>query len=148
MVKEYARLCLNRLAAIPASPHETAKAFAVGVFIGVVPFVGTVLSIVAAFVFRLNKVATLLGSFMTNPWTAAFLYAASFKVGAWVLSHERPIDWATLTRLRVGWHRELGSVAPSLVVGVAIIGFAASIFSYAVVRALLTPRFVKRGSGS
>src|SRR5689334_1576570 len=83
----------RRLAAIPESSHDIGKAFAVGVFIGVMPFMGTAVALLAAFVFRLSKVATVLGSLTTNPWTVGFVYAASYKVGGWILKHREPVDW-------------------------------------------------------
>jgi uncharacterized protein (DUF2062 family) len=127
-----------RLNAIPQSPHDIAKAFAVGVFIGILPGMGSVVAVLAAFVFRLSKVATLLGSLLTNPWTVAFVYAASFKIGRWVLGHTEPIDWKQIFSLRTGWPAELGRTLPPLVVGGVTLGLILSLISYSIVRFFVT----------
>ena len=71
-VKEKFRHILH----LDESPHELAKSFAVGVFIGFSPFIGlhTVAVLLFAWAFRLNKVAALTGAFLNNPWTIAFIY--------------------------------------------------------------------------
>jgi uncharacterized protein (DUF2062 family) len=58
------------------SPHGLAKAFAVGVFIAFTPFLGThtALALFFAWLFRLNKLAALSGTFVNNPWTIALIY--------------------------------------------------------------------------
>jgi len=58
------------------SPHELAKAFAVGVFVAFTPFIGihTLLVLMLAWAFRLNKLVALTGTFVNNPWTIAFVY--------------------------------------------------------------------------
>jgi len=126
-----------KLARIPESPHDIAKAFAVGVFIGILPGMGSVVALLAAFVFRLSKVATLLGSLLTNPWTVAFVYAASYKIGRWVLRHQDPIDWKQIFSFRTGWPAELGRAAPPLVIGGVILGLLLALMSYVIVRMLV-----------
>jgi hypothetical protein len=58
------------------SPRNLAQAFAVGVFVGFSPFLGfhTVMVLLLAWAFRLNKIAALAGTFINNPWTIAFVY--------------------------------------------------------------------------
>lgn len=60
-----------------------AVSFSVGVFFGFSPFVGlhTVMGLAAAFLFRLNKVAVLLGVFLNNPWILVPYYAFATWVG-------------------------------------------------------------------
>lgn len=124
----------TRLKAIPQSPHDIAKAFAVGVFIGILPGMGSVVAVLAAFVFRLSKVATLLGSLLTNPWTVAFVYAGSFKIGRWILGHTEPVNWKHIFSLRTGWPAELGRTLPPLIVGGVALGLILAFISYAIVR--------------
>jgi uncharacterized protein len=64
------RRWLDALLHIQDTPERTAAAFAVGVFFGFSPFLGlhTVLGVVFAFLFNLNRVAVLLG--VSRPWRA------------------------------------------------------------------------------
>ena len=52
------------------TPRRTALAFAVGVFLGFSPFMGlhTLLGLLVAYAFRLNKVSVLVGVYTNIPW--------------------------------------------------------------------------------
>ena len=69
------------------SPRRTALALAVGVFISFTPFWGfqTILALLLATVFRLNRAVTLTGTWINLPWFAPFIYAGAVKLGAWML---------------------------------------------------------------
>lgn len=122
----------RRLTRIPDSPHEIAKAFAVGVFIGILPGMGTFVAILAAFVFRLSKGAAILGSLMSNPWTVAPIYAASYRMGKWILRHDISVEWSTLYKFNAGWTHELGKIFPSVVTGGVILALALAFLSYGI----------------
>src|SRR5262249_61885559 len=57
-------------------PSRLAAGMATGVFIGVTPFYGlhTLIALGAAYVFRLNKAATITGAWLNLPWFAPFVY--------------------------------------------------------------------------
>jgi len=79
-----------RLAAlfhIDDSPWRTALALAVGVFISFTPFWGfqTLLALLVATAFRLNRGVTLVGTWLNLPWFAPFVYAGAVKLGAVLL---------------------------------------------------------------
>ena len=78
------------------SPQRTAAAFAVGVFWGFSPFFGlhTVLGLVCAFVFRLNRVAVVVGVYVNLPWIVAPYYTVAALAGATVLGVHLPADFA------------------------------------------------------
>jgi len=69
------------------SPSRIALALAVGVFISCTPFYGlqTLLSLGIATLFRLNKAATITGTWLNLPWFAPFVYAGALKIGAALL---------------------------------------------------------------
>jgi uncharacterized protein (DUF2062 family) len=71
-VKERIRHILH----LDETPHDLARAFAAGVFVAFSPFIGlhTVMVLLLAWAFRLNKVVALTGTFVNNPWTIAFVY--------------------------------------------------------------------------
>jgi uncharacterized protein len=74
------------------TPERTAAAFAMGVLIGFSPFFGlhTVLGIVLAFVFGLNRVAALVGIYVNLPWFVAPYYTLATILGARLLGVAPP----------------------------------------------------------
>ncbi len=65
------------------SPHRTALAFAIGVFIAFAPHYGfhTVSVVLCAWAFRLNYLVVFLGSLINNPWTIIPILAGSLYTG-------------------------------------------------------------------
>jgi len=78
---------LEKLLHTHDTPHRTALAFAVGVFIGFSPLLGVhgVLGVVVAFAFGLNRVAVLLGVYLNLPWFLAPYYTVATIAGAGLL---------------------------------------------------------------
>ena len=128
------------------SPERVAAAVALGVGVGLSPFIGFhfILAVVLAFAFRLNKLDTVLGSFAGNPWTLPPLYALGFRLGRWVLGYSP----AAVPALK--WHRVLHadfwvafrgpSVTPrlaSFLIGTTILAVAIAAATYVLGRAFL-----------
>jgi hypothetical protein len=69
------------------TPHRTAAAFGLGLFIAFFPLVGihTLLALGLAFLLRLSRAAVLLGAWMNNPWTIVPIYSAGTAVGCLLL---------------------------------------------------------------
>lgn len=93
---------LREIVRIKESPRRIALAFAVGVFLGMSPFLGlhTVMGIAAAYAFRFNKFVTMVGVYVTNPWTIVPIYTFSTWFGAKLMGMEQvipDIDWNNLT---------------------------------------------------
>jgi uncharacterized protein (DUF2062 family) len=86
----YFRRLIQSLAQIPDSPERTALSFALGVFWSFSPYLGlhTVLAIGTAFLFRLNKLATLLGVWTNLPWLVVPFYAFATWFGIKLLGME------------------------------------------------------------
>ena len=74
------------------TPTRTAVAYAVGVFFGFSPFLGlhTILGLVVAFAFNLNRVAVLLGVYSNLPWILPAYYTLATMLGAAVLRVDVP----------------------------------------------------------
>jgi len=91
------RRWIEALLHIHDSPQRTAAAFAVGVFWGFSPFVGmhTVLGLLCAFLFRLNRVAVVVGVYVDLPWIIAPYYTLATLAGATVLGARLPADFAS-----------------------------------------------------
>ena len=73
LTKALIRRWLDTLLHVADTPERTAAAFAMGVFFGFSPFLGfhTLLAIIVAFLFNLNRVAALLGVYSNLPWIIA-----------------------------------------------------------------------------
>jgi uncharacterized protein len=87
-----ARRWLDQLLHTHDTPTRTAAAYAVGVFFGFSPFLGlhTVLGLVVAFAFNLNRVAVLLGVYSNLPWILPAYYTLSTMLGATILNVDVP----------------------------------------------------------
>ena len=87
---------IKKLLHIRDTPERTALAFSIGVFLGFSPFLvlHTLVGLAIAFLFRLNRVAILLGIWSNTPWWIVPYYVMATWVGMWVTGFW--IDWATL----------------------------------------------------
>lgn len=110
-----------------------ATAFAVGIFIGMSPLLGihTILGLLAAWLFRLNRVITLVGVFVTNPWTIVPIYSFGTWCGARMLGMDTilpRIDWAHISLL--GFLDEFRPLLLPFLVGTTVLGFVAAVAGY------------------
>ncbi len=133
------------------APWKIALGLSLGVFISCTPFYGlhTLLAIAAAFVFRVNKVATVTGAWFNLPWFAPFVYGISLKVGEFILSGGQGLeslrglglsDLAVLIRpylspdhFREGYlasFQLLFVVSKALFVGTTVVGGVAAVVTY------------------
>ena len=81
---------LQKLLHIEDSPERTALAYSVGVFLGFSPFLGlhTLVGVLLAFLFRLNRVAVLLGVWSNTPWWLVPYYAVATWFGTRLMGVE------------------------------------------------------------
>ena len=127
-------------------PERVAAAVALGVGVGLSPFIGFhfILAVVLAFAFRLNKLDTVLGSFAGNPWTLPAVFAAGYRLGRVLLGFPA----ASVAPLK--WHRILHNdfwvafhgpgFAPrlaSFLVGTTLLAVVAGFATYLAGRAFL-----------
>ena len=118
-------------------------AFALGIFIGISPLFGihTILGISLAHLFRLNRFVTIIGVYVTNPWTIIPIYTFCTWVGAKCFGIQKilpDVDWGHITFSML--LKDLGPLLMPFLVGTLLIGFFASMVSYAIVYALLKRR--------
>jgi uncharacterized protein (DUF2062 family) len=111
-----------------------AAGFAVGVFVSFTPLLSlhTVLALLVAMIFRLNKVAAVAGAWVNNPYTLPFVFYGCFRLGEWIMgvrlkapAFER---WTLDTVLKAA----RPYVAP-LFLGTTIVGLLAAVAAYIVV---------------
>jgi len=78
---------VKKLLHIEDTPERTALAYSIGVFLGFSPFLGfhTLLGIAIAFLFKLNRVAVLLGAWSNIPWWLVPYYMVATWMGMWLM---------------------------------------------------------------
>jgi uncharacterized protein (DUF2062 family) len=136
------RDALKKLLHLKDPPHRTALAFAIGVFIAFSPLFGlhTLMAIVVAFAFRLNRVAVIAGAWI-NFWALAPCYAFGTFIGALMLG----VDTGDLKA--IDWNQgmdALGSTLSTLfwpiMLGNTVLGLVASVPAYVLCRKFLEAR--------
>lgn len=145
---------LRELLHLDDPPRRLALALAVGVFIGCTPFWGlqTLLSIVVASLFRLNRAATVTGTWLNLPWFAPFVYGAAIKIGLLVAPDLQPAEAASLDLLlrdpgALSWGTVWSWLRGSslvLLVGSTIVGVLAAGLTYAIAFAAIVRRRARR----
>ena len=87
---------IKKLLHIEDTPERTALAFAIGIFLGFSPFliIHTFVGLAIAFLFRLNRVAILLGVWSNTPWWIVPYCTIATWVGMWVTGFQ--IDMLTI----------------------------------------------------
>lgn len=129
----------DKLAAIFSvkdSPKKIAISFAIGVFIGMSPILGlhTVLGIAAAWIFRLNKFVTIIGVYVTNPWTIVPIYTFATWFGAKLLGAKKiipSIDWNNISFNYL--LNETGHLLLPFVFGTTLLGLLSAIAGYIII---------------
>ena len=127
---------LRALLRLDDPPWRIAAALALGVFISCTPLYGvqTVLALLLAMLFRLNKAVTVLGTWLNLPWFAPVLYGVALKLGARILAEIRDREPESLAiifgqPLRVSLHdvmAALPDVSLALVIGTTLVGLVAA----------------------
>ncbi len=131
---------IKKILSLDDPPEKIALSFSVGVFISISPFFGfhTILALVFSFLFRLNKVATVTGSWMNNPWTMAPVYYIDYKIGSLIMGHDIEFDLKPFTLQ----HYLNGGkdVFFDILVGSVVFGIFVSTLTYFVMKTILKKR--------
>ena len=111
-------------------------AFSVGVFIGMSPLLGlhTVLGLFIAWLFRLNKVVTVVGVYVTNPWTIVPIYSFGTWLGARLIGINDiipDVDWAHISMKE--FVHAFGPLLMPFVIGTTLLGLVSAFMSYFIV---------------
>lgn len=105
--RAHLRARLNELSGAHETPRRLGLAVGVGVLCGCSPFLGfqTLIALAAAFLFRLNKLAVLIGLQISVPPITPVVVLAGLELGE-LLLHGKSIS-LTLTQLRAMGGKEL-----------------------------------------
>jgi len=88
------------------SPHRIALAFAMGVFMGISPFLGLhyIGAFFLAWLFRLNKLVALVGVSVNNPWTIVPISSFCVWIGAKLIGIKKvlpEVDWGNVSLVNI-----------------------------------------------
>jgi len=128
------------------APERVAAAVALGVGVGLSPFIGFhfFVAILLAFLLRLNKFDTVLGSFAGNPWTLPPVYAMGYRLGRAVLgfppARVPPLQWERILHHDFWLSFRGPAFGPrlaSFLVGTTILAVAAGTSTYLLARGFL-----------
>lgn len=128
------KLDLHRILHIDDEPHKIAGGLAVGVFISFSPFYGAhmILAIALSFLFRLNKVAAIAGTWVVLPWLAPFVLGFAYLLGRFLMGEG--IGFPQGVRLEREWI--LQNFLP-LWLGCTVVGAGAAGCAYLIARRVM-----------
>jgi uncharacterized protein (DUF2062 family) len=145
------KLLVVRFVRLRGLPEEIAKGVALGIFIGMTPTFGFQMAIALffAYLLRENRLAAILGVWVTNPVTAPFIYAIEYEIGRILLDMERaqlPTVFTWEAYANLGW-----DIIFPLWVGGILVGIILGALSYfitlrmvPVVKSWRVPRWPRR----
>ena len=145
------KLMVVRFVRLRGLPDEIAKGVALGIFIGMTPTFGfqMAIAIFFAYLLRENRLAAILGVWVTNPVTAPFIYAAEYEVGHRLLGMERfelpsELTWQAYSTL--GWEILFPMWFCSIIFGVifGFVAYQATLKLIPVVKTWRVPRWPRR----
>lgn len=123
---------VKAILSLDSHPAHISAGFAAGVFISFtppIPGLHTGLALLVAFLFRLNKLTCVFGSWINSPLTVIPSMIFAYLLGARILGSEtislniESLEWEQLKWLLINHSKPL-------LLGCAIIGFVAAIIAY------------------
>ena len=145
------KLNLIRLLRLQDSPERIARGMALGLFIGMTPTFGAqmALALLAAMLLAENKLAAIIGVWVTNPITAPFIYGLEYEMGRLLLGLPHPampLEFNYHFLKAFGWQLILPISLGSLIFGIssAIIGYSVTLRFVPILRLWRIPRWPRR----
>jgi uncharacterized protein (DUF2062 family) len=142
-VFRFLKLTWIKLYRINDTPQKIALGFGLGVFLGVMPGVGILVALILSWLLRLNRIAALLGTLLTNTWISFVTLLLSIKVGSaimgldWHLVYE---NWKSLLK-SFSWQKVCSvsflEIFRPVAVGYSIVSFCLGALAYIAVLVLI-----------
>ncbi|MEW5733313.1 MAG: DUF2062 domain-containing protein [Thermodesulfobacteriota bacterium] len=133
-IRHAANAAYHRFLEIRGEPREIAAGLALGVFIGMTPFMGVqaAVAVLLASLFRINKIAAAAGVFITNPFTAPVIYPITYLAGSFFYRPDSAGDPAVLMSSGAFWRlfEKAPDILAALVIGGVVLGLPLSIAAY------------------
>ncbi len=126
-------------------PQEVALGVAIGSFIAVLPLYGfhTLLCVIAAVLIpKANKLAILLGTNVSLPFTVATITWTAYDVGRFLLAHKNypPLSWDYIRNFKIA---KVNEFYYPLFIGSVILGLICALVLY-VITLIIASRFKNR----
>lgn len=141
---------LREVLHLDESPHRTALAFAVGVFIAFSPTYGlhTLSVVFFSWALRLNFLALMTGSLINNPWTLAPILGATFWTGLQVMGipDAPPLHWRDLSV--ESFYQQVRPYAVPFFIGGLILSTGAAAIAYPVAYYFVSQYRRRRAKGN
>jgi len=134
-LKRLLRYRYLQLLRLKSSSHSLALGLALGAYVGCLPALPalplqTLLALALACVFRVSKLAALLGTLVSNPFNWIIFYWAQYKIGTLIIPMDFRIDPLSV---QINDLVSLGLKGVAvLIVGGAILGIPVGLLTYAV----------------
>ena len=130
-IRRGARYFYDRFLRLRGSPEQVAWGAAVGFFVAMTPTMGiqTLLAVPVAAFFRINKVAAAATVWLTNPFTAPFIYGFNYMVGARLIGYPLKAVFFSSPSWETFWYSSK-SVFVSLMVGGILSGIVVGVAGY------------------
>lgn len=128
------RHAYTRFLKMRGEPRQIALGFALGIMVGMSPFLGfhTVMAVFLAALFKWNKITAAIAVFITNPFTAPFIYPITYMAGKAILGVSALPDLQKFLSLssviQIIKHSPL--ILVDLTVGGIVLGLPLSIVAY------------------
>ncbi|WP_342346853.1 DUF2062 domain-containing protein [uncultured Nitrospira sp.] len=140
---ESVRQQLTQVLHLRETPHRTALAFSLGVFIAFAPhyFFHTASVVFCAWAFRLNFLALFLGSFINNPWTLVPILASSLYTGMLLVGTSSSTTSTTIEWDQMNVDNMFDMLSPYLIpflVGACALSIVGSLMAYPIMRWIIT----------
>ncbi len=145
------KLRLVRFVRLRGLPEEIAKGVALGIFIGMTPTFGFQMAIALFFAYLLkeNRLAAVLGVWITNPVTAPFIYAIEYEMGRIIMSLPRvhlPEELTVKAYAVLGWDilfpMWVGGIISGLILG--SLSYYLTLRAIPAVKGWRVPRWARR----
>ncbi|MFZ0611090.1 MAG: DUF2062 domain-containing protein [Desulfobacterales bacterium] len=124
----------ERFLKIRGQPREIALGFALGLYVGMTPFIGlhTVMAVPLAALLKWNKISAAVAVWFTNAATAPFIYSVTYLVGARIAGIKKVFSWADIESFSAVYHLILKTpeIIWAMVIGGAILGVPLAVAGY------------------
>ncbi len=142
-VKNWLNGLYEELTLVNESPHRVSLSFAVGVFLGILPFTGVLAAIAIAWALRLNKAAAILGSAITNTWLGLIVLGFAVKIGAaltganWRHLQDQLTSLLKDFSLKSFQQVDIWSLLFAVIVGYVVLSVAFALVGYGIARMVI-----------
>ncbi len=135
----------GKLLRIKSNPKKVSLGYALGVFLGTTPFIGTkvFIALIMTSLFKWNRVSSVIGVYHINLFTAPLFYGLAFFVGKWVLGTDVVFLFPDTISFSAFWEAFTGNmmIFYCLLLGGILLGVPMAVGAY------YLSMFILRGKG-